>query len=505
MRRWLLRGLIVLAPLLALAPASFAPASEAFAPAPAALGAVALAQATKASEAGAKEAAPVGPDGLLLVPPLARVVDLPGVLSAADRAALEARLARFESDNGAQVALVIVASTGVEPIEDFANRVGSAWKIGRRGVGDGLLLVVATEDRKARIEVARSLEGAIPDAVAKRVIQQKMGPHFRAGDYAGGLNAALDDLLPRIEQERLGVPASERPQKAPANLHRLLPLLAFGVVVGAGLRRTLGAGRCADRRRRRRRGGVVRPGIGCAGCARRHLRVRVCARVGSGRALWPRARRARGNLLSRLLGRRLGRRSRWRRRFQQRRRRRLLRWRRVRELVAMVLKISLRRAIRHLVSTPHTLRRVLPAAALQRIAQAIHRAEEGHQGEIRFAIEAALPWSYLWRNARPRERALMMFSKLRVWDTEHNNGVLLYVNLADRAVEIVADRGIAAKVPRAMWQAICHAARDHFRQSRIEAGATAAIEAIGAVLAEHFPLAPGESRANELPDQPVVL
>src|SRR6266853_804768 len=150
MRRWLLRGLIVLAPLLALA-----------------------------SEAGAKEAAPVGPDGLLLVPPLARVVDLPGVLSAADRAALEARLARFESDNGAQVALVIVASTGVEPIEDFANRVGSAWKIGRRGVGDGLLLVVTTEDRKARIEVARSLEGAIPDAVAKRVIQQKMGPHFR--------------------------------------------------------------------------------------------------------------------------------------------------------------------------------------------------------------------------------------------------------------------------------------------------------------------------------------
>jgi uncharacterized protein len=242
MRRWLLRALIVLAALLALAPASFARASEAFAPAPAALGAVALAQATKASEAGAKEAAPVGPDGLLLVPPLARVVDLPGVLSAADRAALEARLARFESDNGAQVALVIVASTGVEPIEDFANRVGSAWKIGRRGVGDGLLLVVATEDRKARIEVARSLEGAIPDAVAKRVIQQKMGPHFRAGDYAGGLNAALDDLLPRIEQERLGVPASERPQKAPANLHRLLPLLAFGVVVGAGLRRTLGAG-----------------------------------------------------------------------------------------------------------------------------------------------------------------------------------------------------------------------------------------------------------------------
>lgn len=171
----------------------------------------------------------------------------------------------------------------------------------------------------------------------------------------------------------------------------------------------------------------------------------------------------------------------------------------------MLPKLSLRRAIRHLASTPHGLRRALPAAALDRIAQAIHQAEAGHQGEIRFAIEAALPWSYLRRNAGPRERALMMFSKLRVWDTEHNNGVLLYVELADRAVEIVADRGIAAKVPRATWQRICHAARDHFRESRLEEGAIAAIEAIGAVLAEHFPLAPGESRGNELPDQPVLL
>src|SRR5258708_39150799 len=113
----------------------------------------------------------------------------------------------------------------------------------------------------------------------------------------------------------------------------------------------------------------------------------------------------------------------------------------------------------------------------------MHRGEAGHRGEIRFAIEAALPWSYLRRNAPTRERALMVFAKLRVWDTEHNNGVLLYVNLADRAVEIIADRGIAAKVPRATWQAICHAAHDQFRQSRIEAGATAAIEAIGAGLA----------------------
>jgi uncharacterized membrane protein len=167
--------------------------------------------------------------------------------------------------------------------------------------------------------------------------------------------------------------------------------------------------------------------------------------------------------------------------------------------------VSPRRLIRHLASAPYRLRRALPPAVLERIAQAIHQAEAGHQGEIRFAIEARLPWSYLRRNAGARERALMMFSKLRVWDTEHNNGVLLYVNLADRAVEIVADRGIAARVPRATWQAICHTARDHFRHGRIEAGAAAAIQAIGAVLAEHFPLPPDQSRGNELPDRPVVL
>jgi len=218
MRRWLLSTLAVFTALLALAAAP--------------LGA-------------APAAAPVGPDGLLLVPPLARVVDQAGVLLAADRASLEARLARFESDNGAQVAIVIVGSTGTEPIEDFANRVGSSWKIGRRGIGDGLLLVLATQDRRARIEVARSLEGAIPDAIAKRVIQQAMAPHFRTGDFAGGLSAALDDLLPRIEQERLGVPAGQRRQEAPSRgggLNTMLPILVGGIALGSVLRRALGGG-----------------------------------------------------------------------------------------------------------------------------------------------------------------------------------------------------------------------------------------------------------------------
>jgi len=165
----------------------------------------------------------------------------------------------------------------------------------------------------------------------------------------------------------------------------------------------------------------------------------------------------------------------------------------------------LRRMARHLAIAPHAVHRALPGAALRRIGDAIHSAESGHQGEVRLAIEAALPIHDLWRNLPPRERAWAVFSNLGVWDTEHNNGVLLYVNLADRAVEIVADRGIAARVQRAQWQAICHRARDLFRQGQMETGATEAISAIGQVLSEHFPMEPGEARGNELPDDPVVL
>jgi uncharacterized membrane protein len=120
-------------------------------------------------------------------------------------------------------------------------------------------------------------------------------------------------------------------------------------------------------------------------------------------------------------------------------------------------------------------------------------------------MEAALPWSYLRRDAPARQRALMVFSKLRVWDTEHNNGVLLYVGLADRSVEIVADRGIAHKVGSSEWESICSTMRDHFRRGAYEAGVLAAIEAIGARLEQHFPLAPGASNANELSDAPVRL
>lgn len=163
------------------------------------------------------------------------------------------------------------------------------------------------------------------------------------------------------------------------------------------------------------------------------------------------------------------------------------------------------RILRHWMTTPGAVRRAFPEEVLTRVRQAIADSEKAHSGEIRFAVEAALPMSYLRRDAPARERAEMMFSKLRVWDTEQNNGVLIYVELADHTIEIVADRGIGGHVSAAEWTAIAAMMRDRFRAGEFEAGALSAVEAVGALLARHYPLAAGERNPNELPDQPVVL
>jgi uncharacterized protein len=187
--------------------------------------------------------APRQPDGLLAVPLLARVTDTAGVLSAADRAALEGRLAAFETEHGSQVAVLLVPSTQPEPIADFTNRVGAAWKIGRQGVGDGVLVVVATQDRRGWISVARALEGAVPDVVAARIVRDTMGPRFKGGDYAGGLNAGLDELFARIRGEALPAPIRQAQRQADAGegaLALLLPFVVFGTMLGALLRRVLG-------------------------------------------------------------------------------------------------------------------------------------------------------------------------------------------------------------------------------------------------------------------------
>ena len=142
------------------------------------------------------------------VPPLSgRVIDQTGTLTPAQVQALTAKLESIERQRGSQLVVLMVASTQPEDIAAYAQRVGDAWKIGRRDVGDGLLIVVAKNDRKVRIEVAKALEGAVPDLAAKQIINDRITPAFRAGDFAGGLNAAVDRLAERIGSEGLLEPS----------------------------------------------------------------------------------------------------------------------------------------------------------------------------------------------------------------------------------------------------------------------------------------------------------
>ena len=150
-------------------------------------------------------------------------------------------------------------------------------------------------------------------------------------------------------------------------------------------------------------------------------------------------------------------------------------------------------------------RRVLPDAAMERLAARVAASERRHSGEIRICVEAGLPLSYLRRNASARERAVTLFGKLRVWDTEHNNGVLIYLLLAEHAIEIVADRGIDAHVDDAEWTAMAQRMGAAFREGRFEDGLTQALEEMSALLVAHFPLAENQPDTNELPDAPVVL
>ena len=148
--------------------------------------------------------------------------------------------------------------------------------------------------------------------------------------------------------------------------------------------------------------------------------------------------------------------------------------------------------------------RMLGADALARIRDRVAASEKAHSGEIRVCVEAGLPWSYLRRHATPRERAVAMFGKLRVWDTEHNNGVLIYLLLAEHAIEIVADRGLSRHVNAARWREITAAMSAAFAAGRFEEGLNQAVDAVDALLRTHFALAPGEANPNELPDEPDV-
>ncbi|MDQ0587943.1 TPM domain-containing protein [Variovorax paradoxus] len=166
---------------------------------------------------------------------------------------------------------------------------------------------------------------------------------------------------------------------------------------------------------------------------------------------------------------------------------------------------KLARIWRHQWMDEADVRRVLPDAAMERLAARVAASERRHSGEIRICVEAGLPWSYLRRNASARERAVTLFGKLRVWDTAHNNGVLIYLLLAEHAIEIVADRGIDARVDDAEWVAMAQRMGAAFREGRFEDGLTQALEEMSALLVAHFPLAENEPDTNELPDEPVVL
>lgn len=143
------------------------------------------------------------------VPPFTQwVTDVAGALNPQEKAALETRLAAFAAAKGAQVAVLIVATTDEEPIEGYALRVAEAWKLGRKGIDDGALLVVAKDDRHLRIEVGYGLEGALPDAIAKRIIAETIVPHFKSGNFFAGVNAGVERILGVVSGETLPPPAS---------------------------------------------------------------------------------------------------------------------------------------------------------------------------------------------------------------------------------------------------------------------------------------------------------
>ncbi len=165
--------------------------------------------------------------------------------------------------------------------------------------------------------------------------------------------------------------------------------------------------------------------------------------------------------------------------------------------------MGIKRIAKHLIEHRWRVRRIFTPRVLAAIEQAIKAGEAAHSGQVRFVVEGALDGAPLFRDQPARERALDIFSHLRIWDTHHNNGVLIYLLLADREVEIVADRGIDAKVGSAGWEKICRDMESDFRAGNFEDGVIKGIAAVSRELAKHFPQT--GPHANELPDKPVVM
>jgi len=163
----------------------------------------------------------------------------------------------------------------------------------------------------------------------------------------------------------------------------------------------------------------------------------------------------------------------------------------------------IQRIIKHLITGSMAVKSAFPAHSLHAIEQAIRETEAQHAGQVRFAVEASLDFAALWRNQTASERAIDIFSQLRVWDTEHNNGVLIYLLLADRDVEIVADRGIHTQLGKAGWEEICLEMESAFRLGNFEAGVIKGIYSVSRHLQRYFPKK--ATSVNELPDKPVIF
>jgi len=165
--------------------------------------------------------------------------------------------------------------------------------------------------------------------------------------------------------------------------------------------------------------------------------------------------------------------------------------------------VNIKRWLKHLFMPLGAWRRAFPTATLNAIEAAVHESETHHGGEIRFAVENCLAPGEAWRGMSARDRAIELFANLRVWDTEHNSGVLIYLLLADHNIEIVVDRGIAARVNVAAWEAVAKAMEAAFKEGEFERGALEGIRQISALLATHFP--PPGHNPDELADRPVIV
>ncbi len=300
--------------------------------------------------------------------------------------------------------MLIVPTTQPEDIEQFGIRVAEAWKLGRKGVDDGAILIVAKNDRRVRIEVGYGLEGALPDAIASRIVAETITPHFKLGDFDGGVEAGVDQMISVVNGEPL--PEPDKKWERHGGLGNMLPLLLVVVFVASGVLRAM-FGRLF--------GSIATGGLagGLAWLLSHLLPIGIGAGViaflfamlaGSSSRGWSTGSGWGGGLGWRWF--RWRRLRRWGRGWIQWRRRRL-RWRR--RLGKLVMRFG--RMLRHATATHWRTRMLFPKTSLDAIEQAIARAESTHGGEIRFAIETALTPAHIWHDLGPRVHALEVFSQ----------------------------------------------------------------------------------------------